>query len=256
MKPLIVANWKMNPQTIDEAKKLFVSVREGIKDIKGAETIICAPFVYLSVLNQYKGNFLEIGAQDAFWEEKGAYTGEVSPGMLKELGIKYVILGHSERRRHLQETDEMINKKIKKSLELGLSPILCVGDMKREAKDDKKEIALKIEKDLADLPRESLNRLIVTYEPIWAISTTKGGAEATPEDAKEGVVYIRKILSELLGKDLAGKIKILYGGSADSKNINNYLCKGEAAGVLVGAASLKSEEFINTVKNSTKACKT
>lgn len=252
MKPLIVANWKCNPPTLEETKQLFNSIKKGTKNIKNVEVVICPPFPYLVTCDKQQATSIKLGAQDVFWEKKGAYTGEVSPLMLKNLGCKYVVCGHSERRRYFGETDEMINKKIKAVLKIGLSPILCVGDKSRETKEDIKEIDSQLEKGLKGIKKSNLYKLIITYEPVWAISTTRGGVVATPEDAMEGTLYIKKILYKLLGKTLAQKIKILYGGSVNSKNINSFIYEAQMAGVLVGAASLDSQEFVKVVKAASR----
>lgn len=251
-KPLIIANWKCNPISFSGAKLLFDSVEKGVRNIKNVEVVICPPFHYLPVLNNGGRTSIKLGAQDCFWEEKGAFTGEISPKMLEDLGCQYVIIGHSERRKYFDETDEMINKKIKAALKFHIRPILCVGDKNRKSKEDIKEIAFKLTKDLRGLKKKDLLRLIICYEPIWAISTTKEGIEATPDDAMEGTLYIKKILYKLFGKSADRKIKILYGGSVDSKNIKSFISKAHMDGVLVGAASLKATEFVKLIKNASK----
>lgn len=252
MKPLVGANWKMNPISLAEAKQLFNSVKEGIKEVEDVETVIFAPFVYLPILDNQESNII-LGAQDCFWEEKGAFTGETSPKTLKELGCKYIIIGHSERRKYKEETDEMVNKKLKAALNAGLSPILCIGDKKREFDEDIKEITVQLEKDLDGLKDFDLSNLSIMYEPVWAISTTKGGRKPTVEDAIEGVNYIKKDLDRLFGGDLSQKIRFLYGGSVDSTNIKGFIFEAKLDGVLVGGASLKSQEFINTVKGASNS---
>jgi triosephosphate isomerase len=206
-KKIIVANWKMNPASADEAKRLFNAVKK-------TKAIICPPFVYLSI---FKYEFL--GAQDCHWEQSGAYTGEVSPKMLKDLGCKYVIIGHSERRA-LGETDEIIEKKLKAALNVGLKPILCIGEKKGE---DFKKV---INKQLKDL-----KGIIIAYEPIWAISTS-GGEFCSPERAKRALEYIRIKTNNL----------VIYGGSVNSKTVKRYLDVG-FDGALPGAASLDAKEF-------------
>ncbi len=239
-KILIVANWKCNPSTLKEAKELFNSVEKGIKNVKNVEVIICPPFIYLPVLKAK-------GAQDCFWEEKGAYTGEVSPKMLKDLGCKYIIIGHSERRKYLNETDEMVNKKIKAVLEAGLKPILCVSSKKRK-EAARKEMEVQMKKDLVGIKKSEIKNIVITYEPIWAISTTKGSIVATPENTKEGAILIRKNLVELFGSVDAQKVKVIYGGSVDSTNIQGFIEKAEMDGVLIGAASLRPDDFIAAVQ--------
>jgi len=252
MKPLIVANWKCSPVTLKEAKQLFNSVARGIKNIKNVETVICPPFIYLPILgvSAFAKGFggLRLGSQDCFWEEGGAFTGEVSPKMLKDLGVKYVILGHSERRKYQNETDEIINKKLKAALKIGLYPILCVGDKNRESKGGIKEISLQLEEDLRGLENADLSKLAVAYEPIWAISTTKGGVAATIDNVKWAVFYIKNVLAKLFGEDITKKIKIIYGGSVDSENAKGYIKKANFNGLLVGGASLNAKEFIKIIK--------
>jgi len=244
MKPLIIANWKMNPQTLAEAKRLFNLIKEGIKNIRNVEVVICQPFVYLQAYNQKS---IKLGAQDCFWEEKGAYTGEVSAKMLKDLGCQYVIIGHSERREYLKETDEMVNKKLKAVLKADLKPILCVGS-KQRGKKGNKEMGIQLERALSGIKRLDLKDIIITYEPIWAISTTKGSIVATPENTKGGAILIREILTRIFNKSLAQKVRIIYGGSVNSTNIQDFIGKAGMDGVLVGAASLRSEDFISAVE--------
>jgi len=226
MKPLIVANWKMNPQNLQGAKLLFDSVANGIKNLKNVEIVICPPFLYILNLKSQILN-LKLGAQDCFWEEKGAFTGEVSPKMLKDLGrCDYVILGHSERRKYLKETDEMINKKIKAALKSDLTPILCIENISQ------------LKKRTKDLLRKEQKKLIIAYEPVFAIGT---GKPCTPEKAKEMKTAIKKIID----KD----IPIIYGGSVNSQNATDYIKMAGFQGLLVGGASLDSEEFIKLAKN-------
>jgi triosephosphate isomerase len=246
MKTLIVANWKMNPQTLQEARELFDSVKEGVKDVKNAEIIICPPFTFISNLKSEISN-LKLGAQDCFWEEKGAFTGEVSPTILKDSGCEYVILGHSERRRHLGETDEMVNKKLKAVLKVGLKPILCIGSTER-GKKGRKEMEIHLKGALAGMEKSEVMKIIFTYEPVWAISTTKGGEVATPENTKEGKVFIKEILAELFSEDVAREAKVIYGGSVDSQNVEGFIKAAEMDGVLIGAASLRPDDFVAAVK--------
>jgi triosephosphate isomerase len=231
MKKIIVANWKCNPETRKEAEGLFNEIKSGVKKNKKVETIIAAPFVWLPFL---KG--LTLAAQDCHWEEKGAYTGQISPKMLKSMGVEYVIIGHSERRKYFQETDEIINKKLKAALKLGLIPILCIGE--KEGEDAKTVVDKQLQEDLNGISDKDLNNIIVAYEPIWAISTS-GGEICSPETAKMVLGLIR----------LKFNGKIIYGGSVDSKIISGYLSVGYE-GALVGGASLKGEEFVKTVGNA------
>ncbi len=250
MKYLVVANWKCNPTTLKGAKLLFDSVKKGIKDMKNVEVVICPPIPYLVEFCDTcrKIQLLKPGAQDCFWEEKGAYTGEVSPIMLKDLGCQYVIIGHSERRA-LGETDEMINKKLKAVISAKLKPILCIGETEKQRKAGKTESVLKIQlkKDLNHLISQSLNRLIIAYEPVWAIGT---GNPCRPEDAKKVLLFLRKILAPYRACSGAGLKKnlILYGGSVNSKIAKDYIEKAGFQGLLVGGASLDAQEFVKIVE--------
>lgn len=239
MKPLIVANWKMNPLTGKEAVKLFDSVKKGIRLIKKAEVIICPPFVYLPLL---KG--LTLGAQNVFYKENGAFTGEVSCSMLKDLKVEYVILGHSEVRKNLQETDEIINKKVKEVLAVKLTPIICVGE--QQAEDKLATLEQQVSGALKNITAKDAKNVIIAYEPIWAIGT---GKNCGIEETMSSMLLIRKMISKLYTKDLASSMKVIYGGSVDAKNANNYLKEAGANGLLVGGASLKPQEFIQIVKS-------
>ena len=226
-KPLIIANWKCNPSTREQAEHLFGTIKRETKNINGVKIVICPPFVWLPSLNG-----LSLGAQDCFWEKDGAYTGEVSPKMLKDLGwCDYVILGHSERRKYLKETDEMINKKIKAALKSDLTPILCIENISQ------------LKKRTKDLLRKEQKKLIIAYEPVFAIGT---GKPCTPEKAKEMKTAIKKIID----KD----IPIIYGGSVNSQNATDYIKMAGFQGLLVGGASLNPAEFIKVVKNVARAC--
>ncbi|MEK7503842.1 MAG: triose-phosphate isomerase [Patescibacteria group bacterium] len=210
MKPLIVANWKCNPATLKEAKALF-------DQVKNTRAVICPPFVYLSAL---KAN----GAQDCLWaspagEGGGAYTGEISPLMLKNMGIKYVILGHSERRKYFKETNEMIEKKLQAALKVGLKPILCI---------DK----------ISQIPTDLAAEVVVAYEPLFAIGT---GKACNPERAEKMRMAIKRATG--------GKNPILYGGSVNAQNARDYIYQAWFQGLLVGGASLKPKEFVDIVKN-------
>jgi len=217
MKPIVVANWKMNPLSLAEAKKLFNSVTQGTRKIKGVTVVICPPFIYLSSLGAN-------GSQDCFFEEKGAFTGEVSVKMLKNLGCRYVIVGHSERRQYQKETDEMVNKKLKSVLEEGLKPILCIANLSQ------------LKKSLKGVPKEGFNNLILAYEPVFAIGT---GKPCSVDKAKRMRISIKK----------AAGVPVLYGGSVNGENAKDYIKEGGFNGLLVGGASLKSKEFIEGINN-------
>ncbi|MGB9598846.1 MAG: triose-phosphate isomerase, partial [Minisyncoccales bacterium] len=188
---LIVANWKCNPTNLKKARKLFYSAKRGVKNIKNLEVVICPPFVWLSAFSFQLSANLKLGAQDCFWQE-GAFTGEVSARMLKDLGVDYVIVGHSERRKYFSETDEMINKKLKSALKAKLKPILCIGETEKERKRGKTSRVLKnqLKKALKNLTIGQFNNLTIAYEPVWAIGT---GNPCSPEDAKKALIFLKKI---------------------------------------------------------------
>ncbi|MCD6500547.1 triose-phosphate isomerase [bacterium] len=248
MRTLIVANWKMNPTSLKKAKLLFNLIKRGVKNIKNVEVVICPPFVYLERF-KVQGTRFKLGAQDCFWQEKGAFTGEVSPQMLKDFGVKYIILGHSERRQILRETDEMIAKKLKKVLQLNLKPILCVGETKKEKQKGEtfKILKAQLEKDLKSILnlKSGILNLTIAYEPIWAIGT---GNPCSVDDALTAILFIRKVISKIFSPKVANKIRILYGGSVNSKNADEYLREENINGLLVGGASLKPREFAKIVK--------
>lgn len=243
MKSLIIANWKMNPATLQEAKKNFELIKEGGEKINNVESVICAPFVFLPALKP--GKNVKIGAQDCFWEEKGAYTGEISPKQLVDLGCEFVILGHSERRKYLSERTPAVSKKIKAALAVGLKVIFCVGS---ETKIPGKEMKDQLEKGLAGLGKSVFSKLLLVYEPVWAISTTKDKVTATPREARQGGIYMRNALAGLFDRKTAEAAKIIYGGSVNSTNIVGFLKDGGMIGGLVGAASLNPREFIDILK--------
>jgi triosephosphate isomerase len=239
---IIAGNWKLNPQTLKEAKFIFNFVKRNAKKFRNVKIIIFPPFLYLSYFLKFKiPKNLSLGAQNCFWEEKGAFTGEISPTMLKNLKVEYVILGHSERRRYFGETDQIINKKLRVVLKTKLKPILCIGETKKERKEGKTFKVLKRQikkafKDLSSRTYYNISSVIVAYEPFWAIGT---GLACDPKKAREVLVFLRKILK---------KNKILYGGSVNLKNAKNYIDEG-FDGLLIGGASLRPKEFIQIIRN-------
>lgn len=238
MKSLIVANWKCNPTNLREAKKLFDAVKRGAKS-KNAEVVICPPFLYLPLL---KG--ITRGAQNIFWEDKGAFTGEISALQLKDLKVEYVIVGHSERRKYFHETDEMINKKIKKSLAVGLRAIFFIGE--NEGEDKQGVLEKQIIEGLKNISREGVKNIVIAYEPVWAIGT---GKNCSVDETMKSILLIRKIISQLYTRDLADAIKVLYGGSVNSANAVQYIQNAGANGLLVGGASLDAKEFVTIIKS-------
>lgn len=253
VRKIIIGNWKMNPVTLKEAEMLFSGVVKDIASIKKTEIVICPPFLYLPSFAKAlagKGKTkkqISLGAQNAFWDERGAFTGEVSGEMLYNVGAKYVILGHSERRA-MGENNSDVNKKIKASLRAGLIPILCVGE---EARDEShsyfNSVKIQLEECLNGIKQTSISKIIIAYEPIWAISSTVNRHDATPIDSREMAIFIRKILFDKFGPD-TGRIRIIYGGSVNEKDAKEFLENGGVEGLLSGRASLDSEKFSKIVK--------
>ena len=234
-KPIIAGNWKMH-KTIAEALEFVNEVKDRVNNDK-VEAVICAPFTLLKDLKQAtKGTNIKIGAQNMHFEEKGAFTGEISPLMLKELDMDYVVIGHSERRQYFNETDETVNKKVLKALEVGIDPILCVGKTleEREAGNTKDVCKVQVEKALENVSKEDLAKVVIAYEPVWAIGT---GKTATSEDANDVIAYIREVVANLYG-ELANEVRIQYGGSVKPSNVAEIMNQSDIDGALVGGASL------------------
>lgn len=260
-KTFIIANWKCNPVTKKEARQLFEKITDSTFITEKVEVIFCPPFVWLSDLNFTNKTDFKLGAQDCHWEDKGTFTGAISSPMLKDLGCEYVIIGHSERRAHFNETDEMINKKIKAVLKNGLRPILCVGEKERKLTDEEGRVVNdmdlvvgeQLEKDLYKIPANKIKNIIIAYEPVWAIGagTISSGRPCLPDDAVKASLFIRKILTKLYGRGVANKAVIIYGGSVSSQNIVDYVKESAIEGVLVGGASLIAADFIKIVKSVT-----
>lgn len=247
-KKLIVGNWKMNPKSSVIAKQSFLAIKKGISSFKNVNTAIASPFVYLNKLSKNSSSILALGAQNISSEPEGAFTGEVSGPMLSDNKIKYVIIGHSERRK-LGETDEQINKKIKMALKAKIIPILCIGENDREhGMWYLGKIKTQLEECLKGISKNLAEGIIIAYEPIWAISTTANRRDATPTDCEEMRIYIKKVLNDMFGMKTVEKIKILYGGSVDEKNAQGFLTEGGADGLLVGKSSLTPKKFIQIVK--------
>lgn len=251
MKKIIIGNWKMNPQTSREAVRLASKVGRGIKNIKNVEIVLAPPFIHLdavrSTLYAIRSN-IKIGAQDAFWERGGAYTGEISSSQLKAYGVRLVIVGHSERRA-LGETDAMINKKLKAVLGAGMRAILCVGEQEK-AKNEAfpKIIRDELSFDLAGIKKTFFKNLIIAYEPIWAIGGSGHGRADTPKNVYEISILIRRELYRIIGRRVAEQIPVLYGGSVDEKNAKIFIRESAVDGLLIGGASLNYKKFVKIVK--------
>ncbi len=251
MKKLVVGNWKMNPTTLAEAKRLSDLIKKGSKRIRNVEVVICPPFVYLATSDKRQATKIKLGAQNCFWEEKGAFTGEISPKMLKDLGVKYVILGHSERRQILKETDETISDKVKEALKFGLQPILCLGETKeeREKGETYKILEKEIKEDLKKIPKTKIGKIVIAYEPIWAIGS---GDPCSVPDAVATILFLKKIISQTFNKRAGKTIRILYGGSVNSQNAGDFLKERWIDGLLVSGASLVKKEFLKILKIAQK----
>lgn len=249
-KAIIAGNWKMN-KTPSEAKALLEAVVPAVKDAD-CEVIACVPFVDLSVaLETTKGSNVKIGAENCHWAESGAFTGEISALMLKEMGVEYVVLGHSERRQYFGETDETVNKRTKAALAAGLKPIVCVGELlwERECDITEEVIARQIKLDLFNVTADELKNIVIAYEPVWAIGT---GVTATADQADEGNGFVRAAIAEAYGADVAETVTIQYGGSMNAKNADELTSKVNVDGGLIGGASLKAQDFSVIVKAASK----
>lgn len=244
-KKVIAGNWKMN-KLPNEAIELIEKLTPLVKDTD-SEVIVCVPYIDLFyVLMQTQGTNIKVGAQNMHWEEKGAYTGEISGDMLSKMGVEYVIIGHSERRAYFAETDETVNKKIKSALLYNLKPIVCVGESleQRETGIAKEIITKQTELALEGIDSKDLEKIIIAYEPIWAIGT---GKTATKEDANESIKWIREKIVEKYGQQVADRVIIQYGGSVKSSNAKELFEMSDIDGGLVGGASLDAEEFAKIV---------
>lgn len=245
--PLLAGNWKMH-KTIREAVDLVQGLESQLKNELNREVLVCPPFTALSEVHKaLEGSRIKLGAQDLYWEEKGAFTGEISPLMLKDAGCQYVIIGHSERRHLFKETNRETNFKVKAALAYGLAPILCVGETleEREAGRTREVVGLQLREGLKELTGSEITPLVIAYEPVWAIGT---GKTDTPGEANLTCGYLRELLGELFGYDTAQKIRILYGGSVKPENIDGFMQETEIDGALVGGAGLNVESFTRIVK--------
>ena len=238
---IIAGNWKMN-MLPNEAMEFITKLSERIRDTQN-EVILCVPYtdLFYSLLTA-QGTNIKIGAQNMHWEEKGAYTGEISPKMLKCINVEYVIIGHSERRQYFAETDETVNKKIKSAMQNNLKPIVCVGENLEQKENNKTNeiITTQTQKALEGLTNSQVESTIIAYEPIWAIGT---GKTASKEDANNAIKEIRNKIREIYGEQTAGKVKILYGGSVKPENAKELFDTSDIDGALVGGASLDVHEF-------------
>jgi len=250
-KPFIAGNWKMN-KTVPEAVELVTKLKELVKEERG-EVVVIPPFTALSEVKRIiSDGKIKLGAQNLHWEEKGAYTGEISPLMLKDIGCEYVIIGHSERREYFHETDEIINSKIKVALKNSLKPIFCIGEKleEREKGETIRIIDEQMEKGLSGIDEKGLKNIVIAYEPVWAIGT---GRTATPEQAQEVHLFIREKLKKNYGNEIASCAIILYGGSVKADNAYSLIRQEDIDGALVGGASLEAESFGKIIEEAWRA---
>jgi len=245
--PFVAGNWKMN-KTVAEARDLVFKLSDGLREVKGVEKVLCPPYPSLAaVYDLIQGTDIGLGAQNMHWEEKGAFTGEVSPPMVREF-CRYVILGHSERRAYFGETDETVNRKLRAAQTFDLTPIVCVGETleQYESNRTRETVARQTGQSLRDVDPVFASRIVVAYEPVWAIGT---GKASTGENANAVVAdIIRPALAELYGQDTAQAIRVLYGGSVTAANAAEFFSQPEIDGALVGGASLKVDEFTAITK--------
>ncbi len=245
-KPIIAGNWKMN-NTIAETEALVKDLIPLVADAK-CDVVICTPYTDLAkAVELTKGTNIKVGAENVHWAEKGAFTGEISAKMLVELGVEYVIIGHSERRQYFGETDASVNARTKAALAAGLIPIVCVGETleQREKNRTKAVVRKQINGAFADIPEEDAKKIVVAYEPVWAIGT---GKTATDEQAQETIKNIRSMIAHLYGRKFANRLRIQYGGSMNPKNVKGLMAQPDIDGGLIGGASLKAVDFSQVVK--------
>lgn len=250
-KTIIVGNWKMFT-TIREATGLVRVLKEKLGKKTEVEIGVCPPFVYLLPVREIiTDSPIKLGAQNCHWEPQGPFTGEVSPEMLKDIGCTYIIVGHSERRSAAGggESDEVINKKVKAVLRADLTPIFCIGELLEEREQNKTEAVLRrqLEKGLAGLTPAEIDKIVIAYEPVWAIGT---GRTATPEQAQEAHSFIREFIRRLTNERVAKNIRIMYGGSVKPENIREISCQPDVDGALVGGASLKADSFVQIISQA------
>ena len=246
-KPFIAGNWKMY-KTVSDAVRLVKQLKVMLADVHDVEVAVCPPFTALYAAGEaVRGSNIKLGAQNMYWQQEGAYTGEIAPPMLVELGVEYCIIGHSERRAYFGETDETVNTKVKSAIAHDLGAIVCVGETlaQKQAGQTNNVVRTQIEKGLAGVVVAQPERLVVAYEPVWAIGT---GENATAEIANSVIAYIRSVLSEVVGEQQAAATRIQYGGSVKPSNIKEFMAQPDIDGALVGGASLDAASFAGIIK--------
>lgn len=248
-KPIVIANWKMNPETEQEAKSLALKTKEGVKNTKGVRIVFCPPIIFMDSVKKVLGKSrnLSLGAQDVFVGSGSSHTGEISLEMIKKMGAKYIMVGHPER-RELEDTEEEIKEKVSVVLKNNLKTILCVGEKERnEHGEHYNEVKKQLTTALSSLQKKYTKKLIIAYEPVWAVGKGDNTALDT-ENLFEMILFIKKILNDMFGQEIAKSIPILYGGSANKNNAKNILTEGKVNGLLIGRESLKTENFVEMIK--------
>ncbi len=246
-KPVIAGNWKMH-NTISESLELVRGIKDNVSDVADVEIVVAPVYTALaSVAAELKDSNINVASQNIFWEEKGAFTGEIAPNMIKDAGCSHAIIGHSERRQYFGETDETVNKRVKSALAAGLVPILCVGETleEREAGSTIKVVETQIKGGLVDISTEDMAKIIIAYEPVWAIGT---GKTASPDQAEDVHKNIRAIVEDIYDSAISGGVRILYGGSVKPENVDELMAQPDIDGALVGGAALKADSFVRLVK--------
>jgi len=249
--PLVIGNWKMHG-TVAEARALATGIRDGLKRPRGVQVVVCPPFTALAAVSELlTGSPIQLGAQTCHHEPSGAHTGEISVPMLTELACRWILLGHSERRKEIGESDEVINLKVRAVLSHGVTPVLCVGETAEERRQGLTFTTVEgqLRAGLAGIAAEQIAKTVLAYEPVWAIGT---GVNATPGQAAEVQGYLRGLLSELSSKEIAQTVRILYGGSVKAENADALMAEPEVDGALVGGASLNAQGFIGIVRKAAR----
>lgn len=248
-KPIVAGNWKLN-KTIKEAIEFTTLLKRLVTEFQHVDVVICPPYTALSDLSEILlESEIKLGAQDVYWEEKGAFTGEVSSSLIKDAGASYGVIGHSERRQFFNETNETVNRKTKAALTAGLTPIVCVGESlaEREAGKTFRVLEEQFRGSFKDLTADPMKKIIIAYEPVWAIGT---GKVATPSEAQEVHAFIRKELRSAFGQECADVVRLQYGGSVKPENIAELMREADIDGALVGGASLDAKSFADIIKNA------
>ncbi|WP_078429937.1 triose-phosphate isomerase [Alkalihalobacterium alkalinitrilicum] len=246
-KPIIAGNWKMN-KTMGGALQFVDQVKGNVPSSEQVDSVVCAPALFLDALvKSVEGTELKVGAQNMHFEESGAFTGEISPVALADVGVNYVIIGHSERREMFNETDETVNQKVKAAFSHNLVPIMCCGETleQREAGQTNSLVGEQVQKGLASLTEDQVNQVVIAYEPIWAIGT---GKSSSAEEANETCAHVRKVVAEMYSQEIADAVRIQYGGSVKPANIAEYLGQSDIDGALVGGASLEADSFLQLLE--------